>query len=207
VPDQVPEQAHEQPLDPADGALLAAVRAQAEAERAAILSAARARAGELAARGEAELRALRAELTRRFEREMAVERERVVGEAALAAAARELQERRQWIGRVFDAAGSEIAGMAAGPRYPEALARLLAQAAGAAGEGCTLLVREADLALARRIARDAACELRGEGSEPGTAIGVSAGRRVDNSLSSRLAEARRRMEQEVARLLFGDPAP
>jgi vacuolar-type H+-ATPase subunit E/Vma4 len=87
------------------------------------------------------------------------------------------------------------------------LTRVLAQAAAAAGEDCALVVREADLAFARGLARGAAREVRGEGNEPGTAIAVSAGRRVDNSLSSRLAEARRRMEQEVARLLFEDPAP
>ncbi len=193
--------------DQGDSALLAAVRAQAQTERAAILSGARARAGELLAQGEAEVRALRAELTRRFEREMAVERERVVGEATMAAAARDLEERRRWIGRVFDEAERDIARMAAGPGYPAVLARLLAQAAEAAGEGCTLVVREEDLALARRLLRDAAPgrEVRAMPAGPGTAVAETAGRRVDNSLSSRLAEARRRMEQEVARLLFQDP--
>jgi len=209
VPDQAPTAVPDPVPDPGDSALLAAVRAQGQAERAAILSEARARAGELGAKSAAEVRELRAQLTRRFEREMAVERERVVGEAGMAAAARDLEERRAWIERAFDEAGREIAARAAGPGYPAVLARLLAQAAAAAGEGCALVVCEADLDLAGRIARDAgtAREVRGEGSHPGTAIAVSAGRRVDNSLSSRLAEARGRMEQEVARLLFEDPAP
>lgn len=205
MPDQVPAQ-----VPASEGsALLDAVRAQAQVERAAILSEARARAGEARAKSEAEVRALRAELICIFEREMAVEGERVVGEAGMAAAARDLAARRQWIARVFDAAGKEIAGRAAGPDYPAMLTRLLAQAAAAAGEGCALVVRGEDLALARRIAGDTgpAREVRGEGSEPGTAIAVSAGRRVDNSLAARLAEARRRMEQDVARLLFEDPAP
>jgi vacuolar-type H+-ATPase subunit E/Vma4 len=44
--------------------------------------------------------------------------------------------------------------------------------------------------------------VRAEGNQPGTAVAVARDRRVDNSLATRLQEAARSMEREVARLLF-----
>jgi vacuolar-type H+-ATPase subunit E/Vma4 len=67
-------------------------------------------------------------------------------------------------------------------------------------------VAGSDLELARGVARRLGLPhpVTAEGDEPGTVVAVSGGRRVDNSLSTRLAEASRSMEREVARILFAE---
>jgi vacuolar-type H+-ATPase subunit E/Vma4 len=202
--------------DADDRVLLAEVQGQADAEREKVLAEGRSHAAAVRAKADEEIRRLEAGQARLLERRLAVDRDRILGEARLAAGERELAAGREWMSRAFQAARSELAARTASPEYGPTMRRLLRDAAaaagiafgaGAAGAGadCELCVCEADADLARRLVRELglACRVRAEGGQPGTAIALSPGRRVDNSLAARLTEAERSMEQEVARLLFG----
>jgi len=195
-------------MSDADGLpLLQAIRSQAEAERERILAEGRARAEEVRARGREQVRGREEEALRALERRLAVERERILGESRLEERADLLGVRREWIQRAFRLAGRLLAERCATPAYEGLLAALLREAAAALGGTGELRVAEADLELARRLARGLgrAHEVRAEGREPGTALAVSGGRRVDNSLATRLEQAAGSMERDIARLLFAEP--
>lgn len=194
--------------DAEDMVLLAEIQAQAEAEREKILADGRTRAAAALAKADEEIRGLAAEESRRLERRLAADEERFQGEARLASAARVLNAKRRWVGRAFESARRRIAELSASPAWAPMLKGLIGEAA-AAGAPCELLVCEADVDLARRIARELGLShaLRAQGTQPGTVIALSPGRRIDNSLATRLAEAERSLEQDVARVLFGGPNP
>jgi vacuolar-type H+-ATPase subunit E/Vma4 len=187
-------------------ALLEQIRSQAQAEREGILSEGRARAAELRARGQEELRKLEEQERRRLERRLAVDQDRLLGESRLEQRAGLLAVRREWIDRAFQLAGRRLAERCASPGYEALLEALMKEAAEALGGEGELRVAGQDLELARGLARRLGLthELRAEGSQPGTVIALARDRRVDNSLATRLAEAARSMEREVARLLFGE---
>jgi vacuolar-type H+-ATPase subunit E/Vma4 len=186
--------------------LLDEIRAQAEAERQRIVQEGRDRAAAVWEKAQVEVRRLEAEALRQLERRLAVDEDRILGEARLEAGGRLLAVRREWIERVFQLAGRRLAERCASPAYEDLLAALMREAAAELGGPGELRVAEADLELARKVARRLGLthEVRGEGGEPGTMIAVSRDRRVDNSLATRLQVAERSLEREVARLLFTD---
>jgi vacuolar-type H+-ATPase subunit E/Vma4 len=209
--------------DPEDRLLLAEIQAQAEAEREKILADGRTRAAAVHAKADEEIHRLEAEESRRIERGLAADEERFQGEARLAAAARVLGAKRRWVARAFESARRRLAELLSTTAYASMLKGLIGEAAAAAATGCgadgvggadgvdgapcELLVCEADVELARRLASELGLPhaLRAQGTQPGTVIALSPGRRIDNSLATRLAEAERLLEQDVARLLFGGP--
>jgi len=190
-----------------DQVLLAEIQAQAEAVRERVLAEGRGRAAAFRSQAEQEIRRLEAEATRQLERRLAMDKERIRGDARLAAGVRVLAAKREWVDRAFQAARRRLAERCASPQYGPQLKRLLREASAAAGGEVELRVAKADVELARSLVRELGLpqEVRAEGGEPGTAIAVSPGRRADNSLETRLREACRSLEQEVARLLFGGP--
>ncbi len=188
--------------------LLDEIRAQAEAERDRLLAEGRARGEAIRAEGRAGIRSLEAEAQRRLERRLAVDQDRILGESRLEERTSLLTVRREWIDRAFQVAGRRLAERCASPAYERLLEALLREAAQAIGGEGELRVAEADLGLARALVGRLGLphSVRAEGGAPGTAIAVSRDRRVDNSLGTRLLEASRALEREVARLLFAEPA-
>jgi vacuolar-type H+-ATPase subunit E/Vma4 len=187
--------------------LLDEILAQAAAERERILSEGRARAAAIRASGEAEIRRLESEALHQLERRLAVDEDRILGESRLEARTGLLTVRREWIDRAFQLAGRRLAERCASPGYEGLLASLMREAAEALGGEGELRVAEADLELARGVVSRLGLphEVQAEGGEQGTVIAVSSGRRVDNSLTTRLQEASRSLEREVAGLLFVEP--
>jgi len=187
--------------------LLDDIRTQAEAEREAILAEGRAQAAAVRERARAEIHGLEEEARRQLERRLGVDRDRLLGESRLEARSGLLAVRREWIRQAFKLAEQRLAERCSSPDYEALLAALLREAAEALGGEGELRVAAQDLTLARELAGRLGLprEVRAEGDRPGTAVAVARDRRVDNSLATRLQEAARSMEREVARLLF-EPA-
>lgn len=185
--------------------LLAEIRAQSEAERERILEQGRARVGAIRAEAAEAIRRLQDEAERQLARRLAVDRDRILGEARLEVRARVLEARREWIGRAFQEARGRLEKRCASPEYADLLQRLIREAAEAAGREGELQVARQDLELCRRLVAelDLKLEVRAVTEEAGTVIVVTGDRRADNSLRTRLEEAARSLEQAVARLLFG----
>lgn len=187
-------------------ALLADITAQAQAERRKILEESRSRVEAIRARSDEEIRRLEEEASRRHEKRLALERDRILGEALQQERRSRLLARREWIDRAFAGAQARLERISATEGYPGLLRRLIAEAAGAVGEAGEVVVAGQDLALGRSLAQELglSCAVRGEGEQAGTAVALSSDRlrRVDNSLSARLARARQVIEPEIARLLF-----
>jgi len=186
--------------------LLDDIRTQAEAEREAILAEGRAQAAAVRERARAEIHGLEEEARRQLERRLGVDRDRLLGESRLEARSGLLAVRREWIRRAFELAERRLFERCSSPGYEALLAALLREAAEALGGEGELRVAAQDLTLARELAGRLGLPqvVRAEGDRPGTAVAVARDRRVDNSLATRLQEAARSMEREVARLLFAD---
>jgi vacuolar-type H+-ATPase subunit E/Vma4 len=185
--------------------LLAEIQAQSEAERERILEEGRRRVEAIRAEADEAIRRLEAEAERQLARRLAVDRDRILGEARLDVRARVLAARREWIGRAFQEARRRLGERGASPEYADLLRRLVREAAEAAGQEGELQVARQDLELCRRLVAELSLklEVRAVTEQAGTVIVVSGDRRADNSLGTRLEEAGRSLEQAVARLLFG----
>jgi V/A-type H+-transporting ATPase subunit E len=185
--------------------LLAEIQSQSEAERERILEEGRRRVEAIRARSAEAIRGLEADAERRLARRLAVDRDRILGEARLDVRARVLAERREWIGRAFQEARQRLGERCASPEYPDLLRRLIREAAEAAGREGELQVARQDLELCRRLAAELGLklEIRAVTEQAGTVIVATGDRRADNGLWTRLEEAGRSLEQAVAQLLFG----
>lgn len=184
--------------------LLDDIQAQAEAERGRILAEGRAQASAVRERALAGIRGLEGEARRQLERRLGVDQDRILGESRLEARTGLLAVRREWIQRAFAQAERLLAERCSSPGYGALLAALLREAAEALGGEGELRVAGPDLALARELVGRLGWPqaVRAEGDQPGTAVAVAQDRRVDNSLATRLQEAARSMEREVAGILF-----
>ena len=184
--------------------LLDDIQAQAEAERERILAEGRAQAVAVRDRALAGIHGLEEEARRQLQRRLGVDQDRILGESRLEARTALLTVRREWIQRAFQLAERRLAERCSSPGYEALLAALLREAAEALGGEGELRVAGPDLALARALASRLGVPqaVRAEGDQPGTVLAVARDRRVDNSLATRLQEAARSMEREVARLLF-----
>jgi vacuolar-type H+-ATPase subunit E/Vma4 len=165
------------------GALIDAMEKQAADERLRIRREAEESAARTIAAADAECARITAEALARLDRELAVERQRLVGEAVMAARAERLRMKRRLLAEVWSRAEAEIGRRAAGPGARAALDRLAAEAKAAVGEPCLLTVRTEDASV--------------------LASSPDGRRSVDNGLAARLRRARAMAEHEVARLLFG----
>jgi vacuolar-type H+-ATPase subunit E/Vma4 len=187
-------------------ALLADITTQAEADRQKILEGNRSRVEAIRARTGEEIRQLESEASRRLDKRLAVERDRVLGEALQQERRSRLLARREWIDKAFAGAEARIERLSASDQYRGLLRRLIAEAAEAIGDAGEVVVARQDLTLGRSLSQELglSCEVRGEGGEAGTVVVLSSDglRRVDNSLGARLARARQVIEPEIARLLF-----
>ncbi len=197
--------------EPEVQALLEEIRSQSEAESRRVLEEGRARVAEIRARVEGEVRRLEVEAERQLARRLAVDEDRLRGEARLELRTQVLAARRQWLDRAFQEARRRLEQRCASPEYGELLPRLVREAAAAVGGRGILKVAEEDVEPARRAVRELGLEfeVRGETSPQGSVIASSSDglRRADNGLWTRLEQAGRSREQEVARLLFGGPQP
>jgi len=185
--------------------LLDDIRVQAEAERERILSEGRGKAAAVRERALAEIRGLEEEARRQLERRLGVDRDRIQGESRLEARSGLLAMRREWIRRAFELAERRLSERCSSPGYEALLAALLREAAEALGGGeGELRVAGQDLAPARALVSRLGLPqtVRAEGGRPGTVVAVARDRRVDNSLATRLEQAARSMEREVAGILF-----
>jgi vacuolar-type H+-ATPase subunit E/Vma4 len=164
------------------GALIDAMERQAAEERRRIRSEAEAHAAEVIAAADAECARLSAEAMHALDKELAVERQRIVGEAVMAARAERLRMKRRLLDEVFRRAAAVVARRAEREEDRRAALELLAaEARVVVGEPCSVTV-SADGVVA---------------SSP------DGRRRVDNGLAARLRRAESGAEHEVARLLFG----
>ena len=192
-------------------ALLEEIRGQSEAERQRILEEGRGRAAAIRAEAEEQVRRLEAEAERQLERRLGVEEDRLRGEASLASRTRVLASRRELLDRAFQAARQRLLERQDSPEYGELLTRLIREAASAVGDRGELRVAEADAELGRNAVGQLGLgfEVRAEGGPKGTVIALSPDglRRADNGLWTRLEQAGRTLEQEIARLLFGEGPP
>ena len=192
-------------------ALLEEIRGQSEAERQRILEEGRGRAAAIRAEAEEQVRRLEAEAERQLARRLSVEEDRLRGEASLASRTRVLASRRELLDRVFQAARQRLLERQDSPEYGELLTRLIREAAAAVGDRGELRVAEADAELGRNAVGQLGLgfEVRAEGGPKGTVIALSPDglRRADNGLWTRLEQAGRTLEQEIARLLFGEGPP
>jgi vacuolar-type H+-ATPase subunit E/Vma4 len=169
--------------EPTTGSLINAMERQAEDERRLIRSAADARAAEVLAAADAECERRKAEALRSLDKDLAIEKQRIVGEAVMRARAERLRMKRRLLAEVFRRAAQDIDRKKTATGYPAALALLAAEARSAAGEPCDVTVQAEDGSVVAR-------------SPDGR-------RRVDNGLAARLGRAELFAEHEVARLLFG----
>lgn len=187
--------------------LLEEISAQADREKAQVEAHLEERLREISERTEAELRRLSEEADRQLERVLEREREALRGSMRLEAQRELLTARRERVQEVFAEAGRRIEELRGSDRYPKALKRLIHQALEEAGAGAELTVAESELELVRRLVDELgqASAVRGQEGPPGTLQVRSADglRQVDNGLTGRLERARRTLEEEVARLLWG----
>jgi vacuolar-type H+-ATPase subunit E/Vma4 len=137
---------------------------------------------------------------------------RVVNAARLRQLERRVARSADLVDAALQAAAERLATIAADPeseRWRAALGHLLAETASLVGPGATLLVRPQDLEAAKPIATRLACRLAaldGDGGAVPGVLGRSADGRVevDATLTVRLARARSRLAEPVARLLGMD---
>ncbi len=182
-------------------ALLAEVRRQAEGRREGILAEARARVEEIRRGAEEEVRRLEVEASRVLEARIAADTDRILGRRLLERQNRSLAVRSGWLRRAFDEARRQLASHLASDGWPRVLERLSREALRELGGEGELEVAQGDEALLRHLP----VTVRSTEAPRGTVLAVSADRmrRVDNSLDTRLRNAERALEGEVARLLFG----
>ncbi len=197
--------------EPEVQALLEEIRGQSEAESRRILEEGQARISELRARSEEQIRRLEAEAQRQLERRLSIDEDRLRGEARLELRRRVLAARRQWLDRAFQEARKRLEQRCSAAEFGELVPRLVREAAAAVGGQGVLQVAREDLGLARQAVQELGLdfEVRGEAERKGTVIASSSDglRRADNGIWTRLEQAARSREQEVARLLFGGPEP
>jgi vacuolar-type H+-ATPase subunit E/Vma4 len=194
-------------MDRAEGeALLEEIRRHSESERKRILDEASARVETSRQSADTEVRAMEAEAHRSLDRRISLDRNRIAGDIEDEARTRSLAARREALGTAFAEAREEISRAEAGPKHRSGLLALVREAAAALGEPGAILFARRDEALGREIVAELGlrCAVRSEGDEPGTVVAVSPDgrRRVDNSVSVRLANAELLLETEVARRLF-----
>jgi vacuolar-type H+-ATPase subunit E/Vma4 len=197
--------------EPEVQALLEEIRSQSQAESRRVQEEAQGRLSEIRARSEEQIRRLEAEAQRQLERRLSVDGDRLRGEASLELRTRVLAARRQWLDRTFQEARKRLEQRCSSAEYGELLPRLVREAAAAVGGQGILRVAREDLELARRAVRELGLdfEVRGEEGPRGTVVASSSDelRRADNGVWTRLAQAERSREQEIARLLFGGREP
>jgi vacuolar-type H+-ATPase subunit E/Vma4 len=197
--------------EPEVQALLEEIRSQSEAESRHVLEEGRARVAEIRARTEGEIRRLEAEGERQLEHRLGIDEDRLRGEAALGLRTRVLAARRQWLDRAFQEARGRLERRCSSAEYGELLPRLVREAAAAVGGQGLLKVAEEDAEAARTAVRELGLdfEVRGEAAPKGSVVAGSGDglRRADNGVWTRLEQAGRSREQEIARLLFEEPLP
>ena len=197
--------------EPEVQALLEEIRSQSELERQRILEEGRSRVSEIRTRSDEQVRRLEAEAERQLQRRLSVDEDRLRGEARLESRTRVLAARRQWLDRAFQEARNLLEKRCSSAEYGKLLPRLAREAAAAVGDRGVLRVAQGDLELARTTVRELGLdfEVRGEEGRKGTVIAMSPDglRLADNGTWTRLEQAERTREQEVARLLFGGPEP
>ena len=193
--------------EPEVQALLEEIRSQSELERQRILEEGRSRVSEIRTRSDEQVRRLEAEAERQLQRRLSVDEDRLRGEARLESRTRVLAARRQWLDRAFQEARNLLEKRCSSAEYGKLLPRLAREAAAAVGDRGVLRVAQGDLELARTAGLD--FEVRGEEGRKGTVIAMSPDglRQADNGIWTRLEQAERTREQEVARLLFGGSEP
>jgi vacuolar-type H+-ATPase subunit E/Vma4 len=167
------------------GALFNAMEQQAGEERARIRTDAEARAGEILAAADAEIARLKTEALRALEKELAVERQRMLGEALMTARIERLRMKRRLLAEAFRRAGEAVERRKTASGYPAALQSLAAEARSIVGDPCRVEMSAEDGAAA--------------------AVSPDGRRRADNGLASRLRRAEAGAEPEVARRLFAGP--
>jgi vacuolar-type H+-ATPase subunit E/Vma4 len=197
--------------EPEVQALLEEIRGQSEAESRRVQEEGRARVAEIRARAEGEIRRLEAEGERQLARRLAIDEDRLRGEAALELRTRVLAARRQWLDRAFQVARQRLERRCSSAEYGELLPRLVREAAAAVGRQGVLRVAEQDVEPARAAVRELGLdfEVRGEAAPRGSVVAGSGDglRQADNGVWTRLEQAGRSREQEIARLLFEEPQP
>jgi vacuolar-type H+-ATPase subunit E/Vma4 len=163
-------------------ALLGAIEARAEEERARLIADAEESARGILAEADAECQRLTREAMEELDRELVSEQQRLLGAARMNARARGLERRRALVSEAFRQAAEEIDRRARGPEGPAAAAALAQEARAAVGEPCSV-----------QTAADGSIR----------AVSADGRRSVENSLRGRLERARSVAEHEVARRLFG----
>jgi vacuolar-type H+-ATPase subunit E/Vma4 len=219
------------PPDPAESPILLAIRREGDAQGAAILAAAAQRGEELVTRAEAAAD----ERVRRALVDagpgIAREANRIVNEARVRAIHARTRIADDRLDGVFAAAARRLAELAsnpADPRWRAALAGLADDASGFTGEGSSLAIG-GSRALSTDSCRPAVAGGLQEGAPAVPDVGdpsdpddldcdeeiragvVSRSRdgrlEVDATIETRLAQARLRMADEVARILLGEDGP
>jgi vacuolar-type H+-ATPase subunit E/Vma4 len=194
-------------------AIVRAVEVTAAAEGDAIVAAARADAARMVAAAEAAADARVREACERADPGFRAEAMRQVNTARLRLLERRAARSAELVNAATDAARvrlDAIAGNPVDPRWTVALERLLEETAALIGPEGTMRVRPSDLMAARPVAARLGCRVEtldeGTADDAAGVIGRSADGRVevDATLPVRLAHARIRFAESVARLLGVD---
>lgn len=185
--------------------------ARTEVDR--VLAEARARAEEIVAAARREADEIRAAARRRAEDHRLQARTRATSTARLRAAALVLAAKDEAIRQVFDGVEDAVrAAMRDPARRRAVLHSFLREAVATLGEGrFAVEVAPEDVASAREAVRDLGVEAEVRGTpqvQDGVRLVSADGRSVvENTVSSRLARARRELVSEVAAVLWGAQVP
>lgn len=182
--------------------ILEALAAEGQAEVSRIEQEAEEQAGAILNQGEAEAIQIREEHIAAIKPRIESERAQRINAARLAAQRVELEARESLVEAAFDAACEELAGVRESPTYPPLLEALMDEVFEELGTDVRLAVDPQDAGLVEGVLDRRGLELDIEPALDtwGGVVGHSSDGRltVDNTLETRLEQARRRLRGEVA---------
>jgi len=188
-------------------ALMAAMAAQAQAEKETILSDAQAKANEISSRADAEIESLKEAAQRDCDSEIRSETERLLSDARAYRLDQIRSVRHALVHEAFQSAREELLKLCQTEAYGEILAKLVREAVDAVGVDVQFSVAEPDVDACAKAAAELGIEQPPQpaGDQPGVLVATSPdGRRqVDNSLVMRLDNLEVTATHEVAAVLFG----
>ncbi len=189
--------------------LLAAMEAEAQAERDAIVAEAEAKARDALQQAEAAAQELKAAELAKLERETRRNSERLIGEAQSCRRRATRGVKQEALALAFAQARERVAEQLQSGDCRDALPAILREVADAMGPDAQIQVAAQDVEVANRLAAELGLTqpVVAAGDEPGTVVAASPDgkRRVDNSIATRLGKAEAVLVQEVAAVLFRDP--
>jgi vacuolar-type H+-ATPase subunit E/Vma4 len=186
--------------------LLQTVREQATLDRDKVLAQAQDQVRIIEAQTRDEIEQIERQIQAEAQRAIALERDRLSGQAKVAFRLARQASRVRLIKQAFAQAGNTLAALPQSPKYRDILGALIAEALDIVGPEAEIKVAASEETLCRAWIRSQGlrCSLQAVEAEPGTVLVISPDgtREVDNSLATRLSRAESLCSHEVAAILF-----